>query len=201
MKIVLSVVLAVFLLGCSDDAQNSQTKESATKAPSTTVEKVQESAQKSMDAVKETADKSVVAVKEATQKSVAAVKETTAKVVSDVQEKTKQVVADVKKEAKPVVEQVQAKVAAVVAPTATASVDGEKLFKASCMACHGANAEKKALTKSQIIKGWASTKIEDALHGYKNKTYGGAMKTIMEGKAKNLSDEDIKALAEYISKL
>ena len=201
MKIVLSVALAVFLLGCSDDTQSSQTQESTTKAPTTTVEKVQATAQKSMDAVQETADKSVAAVKEATQESVTAIKETTTKVVANVQETTKQVVADVKKEAQPVVEKVQAQMAAVVAPTPTASVDGEKLYKASCMACHGATAEKKALTKSQVIKGWVSTKIEDALHGYKNKTYGGTMKTIMEGKAKNLSDEDIKALAGYISKL
>jgi cytochrome c553 len=190
MKIVLSVALAIFLLGCSDDTQSSQVKESTTKVPTTTVEKVQETAQKS-----------VTAVKEATQESVTAIKETTTKVVADVKETTKQVVADVKKEAQPVVEKVQAQVAAVVAATPTAGVDGEKLYKTSCMACHGSNAEKQALTKSQVIKGWASTKIEEALHGYKNKTYGGAMKTIMEGKVKNLSDEDIKALSEYISKL
>ncbi|MEO1937369.1 MAG: c-type cytochrome [Sulfurimonas sp.] len=201
MKIVLSVALAVFLLGCSDDTQNSQTKESATKAPVTTVEKVQASAQKSMDAMQETADKSVAAVQEATQESVTAVKETTAKVVESVQTTTKEVVADVQKEVAPVVKKAQAKVAEVVAPAATSSIDGEKLYKSTCLACHGANAEKKALTKSQVIQGWASTKIEDALHGYKNKTYGGPMKTIMEGKTKDLSDDEMKALANYISKL
>ncbi len=182
MKIVLSVALAVFLLGCSDDTQNSQTKEG-------TVQKVQSSAQKSMDVVKET-----------TNDSVKVVKDTTKEVVESVQETTQKVVQKVQKEAQPVVEEVQKKVEAVVVPS-TASVDGEKLYKSTCLACHGMNAEKKALTKSQVIQGWASTKIEDALHGYKNKTYGGAMKTIMEGKAKDLSDDEIKALAGYISKL
>jgi cytochrome c553 len=190
MKIVLSVALAVFLIGCSDDTQNSQTKENVTKVANTTVEKVQASAQKSMDTMKETADKSVAAVQEAT-----------TKVVESVQTTTKEVVDNVQKEVAPVVEKAQAKVAEVVAPVTTSSIDGEKLYKSTCLACHGANAEKKALTKSQVIQGWASTKIEDALHGYKNKTYGASMKTIMEGKTKDLSDDEIQALANYISKL
>nr|WP_226966518.1 c-type cytochrome [Sulfurimonas sediminis] len=79
-------------------------------------------------------------------------------------------------------------------------VDGAKLFTA-CSSCHGANAEKKALGKSQIIKGWSETKIITALKGYKDGTYGGAMKAVMKGQAAKLSDADIKALAEYISQL
>jgi len=77
---------------------------------------------------------------------------------------------------------------------------GESIFKA-CASCHGTKAEKKALGKSQVIKGWKISKITNALHGYKNGTYGGAMKGLMKGQASKLSNADIKAVAGYISKL
>ena len=80
------------------------------------------------------------------------------------------------------------------------SGSGESIFK-SCSSCHGQNAEKKALGKSQIIKGWDSTKVAEALNGYKAGTYGGAMKGLMKGQVLKLSDADIKAVAGYISKL
>ncbi len=70
-----------------------------------------------------------------------------------------------------------------------------------CAACHGINAEKAALGKSQVIKGWDAAKIETALKGYKGGSYGGAMKGVMKGQVARLSDADIKALADYISKM
>ena len=80
------------------------------------------------------------------------------------------------------------------------SVSGESIFK-SCSSCHGQNAEKKALGKSQIIKGWDATKVAEALNGYKAGIYGGSMKGLMKGQVLKLSDEDIKAVSGYISKL
>nr|WP_297439987.1 c-type cytochrome [Sulfurimonas sp.] len=80
------------------------------------------------------------------------------------------------------------------------SVDGALVFK-KCVACHGANAEKKALNKSQVIQGWNTQKIIAALHGYKDGTYGGAMKGVMKSQVSNLSDDEITAVAEHISKL
>ena len=86
------------------------------------------------------------------------------------------------------------------APVATSEAsDGAKLY-GKCAGCHGADAEKPALGKSQIIAGWDSAKIEEALHGYKDGSYGGAMKGLMKGQIAALSDADIKALAEFISK-
>ena len=87
-----------------------------------------------------------------------------------------------------------------VAIVHAATVDGGVVFK-RCAGCHGANAEKKALGKSQVIKGWNKDKIIAALHGYKNGTYGGAMKGIMKGQAGKLSNAEISAVAEHISKL
>lgn len=78
------------------------------------------------------------------------------------------------------------------------AADGETLFK-TCVACHGAKAEKSALNKSQIIAGWSSDKIVAALSGYKDGTYGGPLKGTMTAQVKNLSLDDMKVLATYIS--
>lgn len=77
------------------------------------------------------------------------------------------------------------------------AADGATLYK-KCASCHGAKAEKKALNKSQIIAGWDVAKIEEALHGYKDGSYGGPMKGLMKGQVATLNDAQITALAEYI---
>jgi cytochrome c553 len=105
------------------------------------------------------------------------------------------VVEEVKAEAVAVKESVAEEVKVVVAART-----GKDIF-AACAACHGTDASKKALGNSQIIKGWDSEKITNALNGYKDGTYGGAMKGLMKGQASALSDEEIKAVSEYISKL
>lgn len=164
MKIVLSVVLAMLIVGCSDEkgsqkgAQEVHAQQSVKEAtPSKPVQ---------VDAVVADTTKKI-------EKTVAKAEETT---VVKVEEAMKTVKAPEVK------------------------VDGAKLFMV-CSSCHGVHAEKKALGKSQIIKGWDKSKIITALNGYKDGTYGGAMKAVMQGQATKLSDDDIKALAEYISKL
>ncbi len=71
---------------------------------------------------------------------------------------------------------------------------------AVCSACHGATANKAALGKSQIIKGWPVEKTIAALKGYKDGSYGGALKGVMKNQASQLSDADIEALAKQIAK-
>ncbi len=68
----------------------------------------------------------------------------------------------------------------------------------ACIGCHGANFEKKALGKSKIVKDMSKEDIIKSLKGYKDGSYGGAMKATMIGQVKNLSDADIKALADII---
>jgi cytochrome c len=80
------------------------------------------------------------------------------------------------------------------------AADGATLFK-KCIVCHGPKAEKKALNRSHVIQGWPVDKIEAALHGYKDGSYGGVLKATMKGHVINLSDADIKALATYIHSL
>ncbi len=86
------------------------------------------------------------------------------------------------------------------APEVAAVPSGEALYE-RCVACHGSQAEKAALGKSQIIASWDAAKIASALKGYKDGSYGGAMKTLMEGQVKEYSDADIKAVAKYINGL
>jgi cytochrome c553 len=78
-------------------------------------------------------------------------------------------------------------------------VNGGELFASKCASCHGANADQSALGKSQKIAGWETSKVVDALNGYKNGTYGGSMKGLMKGQAMPLKGNEIQALAEYIS--
>jgi len=71
---------------------------------------------------------------------------------------------------------------------------------AACAGCHGANFEKVALGKSKVVKDMTKADIEKALKGYKDGTYGGAMKGVMKGQAAKLSDADIKEIAEKFGK-
>lgn len=80
------------------------------------------------------------------------------------------------------------------------AADGAALYK-KCASCHGMNAEKKALGKSQVIQGWDVEKGIAALKGYKDGTYGGPMKGLMKGQVANYSEEDMRAVSEYIATL
>jgi len=78
--------------------------------------------------------------------------------------------------------------------------DGASLYK-KCASCHGAQAQNKALNKSQIIQGWDKERLVTALKGYKDGSYGGNMKGLMKGQVASYDDAKIEAVAEYISTL
>jgi cytochrome c-type protein NapB len=63
----------------------------------------------------------------------------------------------------------------------------------ACKGCHGQNFEKKALGKSKIVSEMSKQEVSDALVGYKNGTYGAAMKGIMKGQVSKYSEADLKA--------
>jgi cytochrome c len=87
---------------------------------------------------------------------------------------------------------------AFAASAALAAEDGKTLF-AKCASCHGADGSKTAMSKA--LKGQSSGAIVKAMQGYKAKTFGGSKKATMENMASRLDDAQIKALADYISKL
>ncbi len=91
-------------------------------------------------------------------------------------------------------------VSSILGLTSLMANDGAVLYKA-CASCHGQNAEKAALGKSQIIKGWDKEKLVSALKGYKDGSYGGAMKGVMKGQVSRLDDAKIDAVSTYIATL
>lgn len=72
----------------------------------------------------------------------------------------------------------------------------------SCKACHGVKGEINVTTqsKSRVPGNLTKADVVKALNGYKDGSYGDAMKGIMKGQVAKLTDADIKALSEYIGK-
>jgi len=199
MKIILSAALAFFLLGCGDDATTNSAKTEITKQAQETATVIAKSTQ---DVVKKTKEASVVVAQEAKKVTAVAVeqaKEMTKTSVDKVKVASAEVAKTVSETTRNVVQKSAKAVEKVAHDVQTPALDGKKIFTA-CAGCHGVHAEKKALGKSHIIKGWNSAKIVAALHGYKDGSYGGSMKAIMKGQASKLSDDKIKAVANYISK-
>lgn len=177
MKIVILAMLAFFLVACSDSKEQIQEQNVA---PETVKEVKSPVAQEKETPKKEVKAPEVqITVDETKQPEVA---------VQPVKEPIKEV------EEKKVVE------AQKTAVKPVASIDGSQLY-VKCAACHGKNAEKSAMGKSQIIKGWSQDKVITALHGYKEGTYGGTMKGLMKSQIANFSEDELKALAAHISKL
>ena len=69
-----------------------------------------------------------------------------------------------------------------------------------CAACHGLQGEKKALNKSNIMNKMTKEDFINATKGYKDGSYGGAMKAVMKPQVIKLSDEQISALADFYIK-
>lgn len=177
-KILLSVAVASFVfIGCSDESK----------------EEAKAVANKSIDTVA----KVVEETQSTTTKIVEEVKEKTSPMVEEVKEKAKEVVAEVSATTVEATQAIQKTVEEVNVKT---SIDGKALYK-TCAACHGANAEKKALNTSAIIQGWSKDKLIESLKGYQDGTYGGAMKGVMKGQVSKYNDEQLEALAGYISEL
>jgi len=80
------------------------------------------------------------------------------------------------------------------------SVTAFALDTTGCTSCHGKNFEKAAMGKSKIVKDMSKDDIEKALKGYKDGSYGGTMKNIMQAQVSKLSDEEITEFAKSFTK-
>lgn len=214
-KILLSSVVAIaFLTGCGEDKKVVETKTVVevkqevvktepkveevvveTKTPETKlVEQVKES-------TNEVATKIVEESKKVAEAMPAVVQSVSEKVVETTKEVTKEVVA----KANETKDKIEESINTIVATKTEAKADNAGLAEKGkglylkCAGCHGSSAEKPALGKSQVIKGWDAGKIIAALKGYKDDSYGGVMKGVMKGQVSNLSDEEIEALGAYIA--
>ncbi|HID82917.1 MAG TPA: c-type cytochrome [Chromatiales bacterium] len=115
-------------------------------------------------------------------------------------EKGKSVVESGEKAVEKVKEVVAPKTEAPVAEKTAGGVDGKTVYSA-CAGCHGADGKTKALSVSPIIAGQSKDDLVMKIKGYKDGSYGGAMKTTMAPLVTNLTDDQIAAVAEYISGL
>ncbi len=187
MKLILAMATMFLLLGCSDQSKK-EVEEVSKKVQNVDVQKV------------------VQKTKEATTEVIQSVKKTDVeKVVEQSVEKAKEIAiaavakgGDITKNVKE--EVIKALDSVQKTPTATSSVDGAALFASKCASCHGANAEKAALGQSKIIAGWSVAQFKIATSGYKDGSYGGNMKMLMKGQVATLSDDEILALAQFVSK-
>lgn len=67
-----------------------------------------------------------------------------------------------------------------------------------CFGCHGKAWDKKALGKSKIVSEMTQKEIEEAMLGYKDGSYGGAMKGLMKGQLSRFDEAQIKEMAMLI---
>jgi len=180
-----AITASIIFTGCGDD-----TKETTPTAHKTVEQTTQVEATKQDIAVEKSKEAITAITKVVTSKI-----DEAKKVIEEQTPEVTKTVANAKKTVSKTIETVKAKIHEATAPAIDASI----LYRV-CAGCHGADASKKALGKSAVIKGWDTTKIETALNGYKNGTYGGVMKGVMKGQVSKLSSDDIKALATHISK-
>jgi cytochrome c len=92
--------------------------------------------------------------------------------------------------------------AAFVAAPAIAAPDGAALFQEkTCWSCHGKDAKKTLTPAFPRLAGqnaaYAEAQMKDIKSGARNNGQTAAMKGVME----LVNDEEIKALADYLSKL
>jgi len=212
---------AVLFTACGEDA-----KQAAADATAKATETVKESTNNAVAATKEAASNAVDATKEAAANAVDATKEAAAEAKAAAEEKAAAAAEALKERAAAVTEAAKEKAAEAVDATkeaasnamdttkeaasnavaaATGSNDliekGKQLF-AKCAGCHGPDGKTKALGKSAPIAGEPAEEIEKKLKEYKEgKRNVAGMGMLMKGQVASLSDEDIKALAAYISSL
>ena len=79
--------------------------------------------------------------------------------------------------------------------------DAAALFQSHCQGCHGPDGGRPPIPGISPIKGKSSEDLLKMLEGFKNGTFGGAEKQVMEGVTRQLTDAQLKSLADYVSKL
>ena len=192
---VLSIVVASLLLvGCGEEPKETAKEtapvekvEKKVATPKAEEKKVQEAKTATPEAKEESVSKKV-------EKATDAVADAGKAAISAVTQKTAEVASDAKKMVVDAVEK-GAEVAKEVVAEKVASVDTK-----ACAACHGANFEKKAMNVSKIVKDMTKADIITALKGYKDGSYGGAMKALMKGQVASYDEAKIEAVATQIGK-
>jgi cytochrome c553 len=198
---VLSMIAAAFLLtACGDSATGAEAKaaneatETKTEAPMKCGEgkcgdaMKKDATAEAKDAVANAAEKVKEAAAQKATEAVDAVKETASNAVDTAKETATAATAAV-------AEKATEAVAAVTGP------DGKALY-AKCAGCHGADGKTKAMGKAEAVAGQSAADLETKLKGYKAGTVNVVgMGMLMKGQVASMSDEEIKAVSEYMAGL
>lgn len=80
------------------------------------------------------------------------------------------------------------------------AADGAALYK-PCVGCHGDDGSKRAMGVGNPVKGQKADVLFRKLKGYVDGSYGGAKKSVMTNFLKRYSDEEMKAMADYMATL
>ena len=195
-KILLSSIVATIIFtGCADEKPSSKTEVKETKV----------SQEQFVEQVQESAAQVAATIAQESKKVVDVGSEVAKNVTDDVLEKSQKIKEQVVEGATQTKDKIEETINNIVeTKTAskdetTSSLDKGKALYLKCAGCHGASAEKPALGKSQVIKGWSKEQLVEALNGYKDGTYGAVMKGVMKSQVSTMTQEDIEAVSEYIA--
>lgn len=212
---LLSLVAATVLF----TACGEETKKAATDAATAATETVKETTSNAVDATKAAASEAAEAAKAKASEVAAAAKAEAEKVAAAAADKATELKEAAATKAADAAAALKERAAATteaakeaasnavdsVKETASAAVSDNAAGKAAfakCAGCHGADGKTKALGKSAIIAGESAADLESKLAAYKAGTRNVAgMGMLMKGQVAAMSDEDIKAVSEYISSL
>lgn len=75
------------------------------------------------------------------------------------------------------------------------------LYKSHCQGCHGEDGSRAPSNGVEPIKGQRAADLQKKLAGYKDGSFGGKAKQVMEGVVKQLSDDQLKSVADYAATL
>jgi len=70
-----------------------------------------------------------------------------------------------------------------------------------CAKCHGENGKHRAFGKSSKIAGWKTEQTISVINIFKNMSKYDKFAKVMNKQVSKLSDDEIRAVAEYISRL
>ena len=196
--IVLSLAAAAILFtGCGEETKKAA-EETATAAKKT--------AEVAVEETKDVTNKVVASVEEKVDQAIDTTKETTAPIVEAAEEKVAEATEAVKEavtsEANASDTASNEEVNASSEEEVVADNEVGKTLYVKCSSCHGIDGKMKALGKSELLAGQSAAVIETKIKEYKAGTRNVAgMGAVMNPQAAGLSDEDIKAVAAYISTL
>ena len=92
--------------------------------------------------------------------------------------------------------------AALVAAPAIAAPDGAKLYsEKTCNACHGPKGDKPLMPNYPKVAGQNAAYIEAQMKDIKSGARNNGQTAAMKGVMHLVNDEEIKALADYLSKV